>query len=132
MFLVFLQLWALPAVAATVRGTVTDTTGAPLPDVRVVVRSVASGQEAEAQTGADGHYDVTVPGAGTYLVLATRPAFAEAARTIVVEADDQALDVPVQLELGSFASAVSVTAAIRCRMAGPLTSALPPPGSRRG
>lgn len=106
-----LQIWALPALAATVRGTVTDGTGAALADARVVIRSVASGQEVDGQTGDDGRYELTAPGAGTYLLIVTRPAFAEAARTIVLDADEQTLDVPVQLELGSFTSAVSVTAA---------------------
>ena len=106
-----LAVWAVPALAATITGVVTDGTGAPLPDTRVVLRSVASGQEMEAQTGADGRYQIAAPGAGTYLVLVLRASFSEAARTIILDTDDQTLDVPVQLELGSFASSVSVTAA---------------------
>ena len=65
-----LLLWALPASAATVRGIVTDTTGAPLPDARVVVRDVATGREIEAQTGADGRFEITTAGSGTFLVIA--------------------------------------------------------------
>ena len=103
--------WAMPSAAATVRGLVTDSTGAPLPDTRVVLRSLATGQEAQGRTGADGRYELTMPSAGTYLVVVTRPAFAEAARTVVLAADDAVLEVPVALELGSLTSAVSVTAA---------------------
>ncbi|MEP7117607.1 MAG: TonB-dependent receptor [Acidobacteriota bacterium] len=106
-----LAVWAVPALAATVTGVVTDSSGAPLAGTRVVLRSVASGAEVEARTGADGRYTIPAPGAGTYLVLVLRPSFSEAARTISLDTDAQTLDVPVQLDLGSFASTVSVTAA---------------------
>ena len=45
-------------------GMATDGTGAPLPGTRVVLRSVTTGQETEAQTGADGRYafPAVVPG----------------------------------------------------------------------
>ena len=46
----------------------TDSTGAALPDARVVLRDVATGQEVRGQTGADGRYELTMPAAGTYLV----------------------------------------------------------------
>jgi hemoglobin/transferrin/lactoferrin receptor protein len=110
-FCAALAAGAVPALAATVTGVVTDGTGAPLPGTRVVLRSVTTGQEMEAQTGADGRYEITAPGAGTYLVLVLRPSFSEAAHTVTLDTDDQTIDVPVQLELGSFASSVSVTAA---------------------
>ena len=106
-----LALWAGPALAATVTGVVTDGTGSPLPGTRVILRSATTGQEVEGQTGADGRYTLEAPAAGTYLVLVVRAAFAESARTILIDSADQTVDVPVQLELGSFASAVSVTAA---------------------
>lgn len=106
-----LFLGATPALAATVRGTVSDATGAALPDARVVVRSLATGQEVEATTDAEGRFEVTTPGTGPYLVIVERAAFAEAARTIEITDEQAAVDVPVTLELGSFASAVSVTAA---------------------
>lgn len=101
---------AAPAFAATVRGTVTDATGAPLADARVVVRSLASGQEVEATTGADGRFDLSVPGGGTYLVVVERGTLVDAARTITLDGPDASVDLPVSLEVGSFSSAVSVTA----------------------
>jgi outer membrane receptor protein involved in Fe transport len=105
-----LVLGAFPAAAATVRGVVTDGTGAPLADARVVLRSVATGQETEVRTGPDGRYELTVPGTGVYLVVVSRSAFSDAAHTVVADTG-QPLDLPVQLELGSLASVVSVTAA---------------------
>ncbi|MCC6991284.1 MAG: TonB-dependent receptor, partial [Acidobacteria bacterium] len=109
--LIALLLWALPASAATVRGLVTDTTGAPLPDARVVVRDVATGREIEAQTGADGRFEITTAGTGTFLVIAERSSFAESAATVTIDSDDATVEVPISLEIGSFARAVSVTAA---------------------
>jgi outer membrane receptor protein involved in Fe transport len=104
-------LAAVPVFAATVRGVVSDVTGAALPDTHIVVRGLATGQETETDTGADGRFEIDLPAAGTYLVIVTRPGFSEAARTIVIETADASIDVPVQLDLGVFNAAVSVTAA---------------------
>ena len=73
--LVFLAavLAAAPVLAATVRGVVSDVTGAALPGSHVVLRGVATGQESETDTGADGRFQIDVPVAGTYLVIITRP-----------------------------------------------------------
>jgi outer membrane receptor protein involved in Fe transport len=104
-------LAAAPSFAATVRGVVSDVTGAALPDSHVVLRGLATGQESETDTGADGRFRIDAPSTGTYLVIVRRPGFSEAARTIVIENADASVDVPVQLELGVFKADVSVTAA---------------------
>jgi hemoglobin/transferrin/lactoferrin receptor protein len=104
-------LMAAPAFAATVRGVVSDATGSALPDSHVVLRGVATGQESATDTGADGRFQLEAPAAGTYLVIVTRPGFSEAARTVVIDSPEAAVDVAVQLELGVFSAEVSVTAA---------------------
>jgi outer membrane receptor protein involved in Fe transport len=104
-------LTSAPVFAATVRGVVSDVTGAALPDSHVVLRGVATGQETATDTGADGRFQLDAPDTGTYLVIVTRPGFSEAARTIVIETAEATVDVPVQLELGGFNAQVSVTAA---------------------
>jgi len=104
-------LTAAPVFAASVRGVVSDVTGAGLPDSHVVLRGVATGQETATDTGADGRFQLDAPVTGTYLVIVTRPGFSEAARTIVIETAETMVDVPVQLELGGFNAQVSVTAA---------------------
>ncbi|MGE0461706.1 MAG: TonB-dependent receptor [Vicinamibacterales bacterium] len=101
----------LPAFAATIRGVVTDTSGAPVAGTRVVLRDVATRQEVVVETGADGRYEVEAPTPGTYLVSVTREGFAEAAQTVIVESAEQQLDVPLSLEVGSVTAAVVVTAA---------------------
>ena len=104
--------WALPSTAATVRGLVTDGTGAALPER--ARRAARRGHRAggPGQTGPDGRYELTTPAAGTYLVVVTR------ARVLRSRAHrrrstppTQTLDVPVVLELGSLTTGVSVTAA---------------------
>jgi hemoglobin/transferrin/lactoferrin receptor protein len=99
------------ALAATVRGTVSDSTGAALPSARVVFRDIATGQERVAETDAKGSYRFEAPAAGTYLVLVTRRGFSEAARTVVVPDGDATIEVPVVLALGVLSTQVSVTAA---------------------
>jgi len=100
-----------PALAATIRGVVTDTSGAPVAGTRVVLRDVATRQELVVETGPDGRYEVEAPTTGTYLVSVTREGFSEAAQTVIVESLDQQLEVPLSLEVGSLAAAVVVTAA---------------------
>ncbi|HWI17064.1 MAG TPA: TonB-dependent receptor, partial [Vicinamibacterales bacterium] len=102
---------AVAAEAATVRGLVTDGSGAAIANTRVIVRDVATRQELLVETGADGRFEVQVPAAGTFIVIAARDGFSEAAVTIVVEDAAQSVEVPLTLEVGSVVSAVVVTAA---------------------
>ena len=102
---------AVAAEAATIRGVVSDVSGAPVARTRVVLRDVATGQEIVVETGPDGSYEADVPATGTYLVSVSREGFSESARTVIIERAEQALDVPLTLEVGAVTSAVVVTAA---------------------
>jgi hemoglobin/transferrin/lactoferrin receptor protein len=104
-------LVAVPADAATVSGRVSDVTGAVLIGRRVVLRGVATGRETVVETGTDGRFSFDVTTTGTYLVIVTRAGFAEAARTVVIAAADDRVDLPVALEIGAFSADVSITAA---------------------
>ena len=103
-------LTTAPVLAATVRGTVSDTSGAAVPSARVVLRDIATGQETSVDTDAQGAYRFVPSVAGTYLVIVSRGGFSEAARTVVVPDGDASLDVSVVLELGGVTAQVSVTA----------------------
>ncbi len=98
------------AAAATISGTVKDTSGGAMVGTRVVLRDVATRQETAVVTDADGRYTVEAPRAGTYLVSAARDGFSEAVETVIVQRADQGIDVPLQLNVGSVAAAVVVTA----------------------
>ena len=68
-------LLPVSALAATISGRVTDSTGAALPDARVVLRGVATGQETVVGSDSQGQYRVEAPTAGAYLVIVTRAGF---------------------------------------------------------
>jgi outer membrane receptor protein involved in Fe transport len=97
--------------AATIRGVVTDSSGAPVVATKVVVRHVATGQALAVDTGPNGDFEADVSSIGTYLISVTREGFSEAAETVTVERADQVFDVPLTLEVGSVTTAVVVTPA---------------------
>jgi hemoglobin/transferrin/lactoferrin receptor protein len=99
------------STAATISGVVSDPTGASIPGALVVLHGLATGHELSVETAADGRFTLQTSAAGTYLLIVTRSGFSEAARTVLVAGAEDALDVPVQLELGGFRAEVSVTAA---------------------
>lgn len=101
---------AVPSGAATITGVVSDITGAALPAARVVVRDIATGRESVGETDSQGRYAIDTPAASTYLVVVSRDGFSETARTIVVEAAANRVELPVQLELGGLTAQISVTA----------------------
>ncbi len=95
-----LLLAASPAAAqsgGTIRGTVVDVSGNPLPDVRVT--ATGSGVDAEAVTDAEGAYEFTALAAGDYVVTATL--FGYAAREIPVTIPAGAVET-VQIVLQPF------------------------------
>lgn len=101
----------LPAAAGTVRGVVTDATGAPVPGVRVALRDVATRQETVVETTETGQFELPTAVAGTFIVAATREGFSEAARTVVVSDPSAVMDIPLSLEVGALTTSVVVTAA---------------------
>jgi outer membrane receptor protein involved in Fe transport len=110
-----LCLWVTPALAATVTGVVTDSTGAPIEGARVVLQVVATGQQIETRTDGSGRYALTPPTAGSYLLVVTRDGFAESAQTVVVTQSEQTVDQFVTLQLGGLTADISVTAARNAR-----------------
>ena len=100
--------------AATVSGTVTDSTGGAVPEARVLLLDIATGLEQQTTTGADGRFRLDVDTGGTYLLVVTRTGFSEVARTLLLAADET-VDAPVTLELGSYTADITVTAARSAR-----------------
>ena len=103
-------LAASSALAATIRGTISDTTGAAITGARVTVRDIATRDERMVETDASGSFKVDVKDAGTYLVVAARAGFAEAARTVVIDEAGREVDASIALDLGALTDQVTVTA----------------------
>jgi outer membrane receptor protein involved in Fe transport len=99
------------AAAATVAGSVVDTSGGAMAGVRVVLKGVATGQETVTETDGSGRFALETATPGTYLVVVSRSGFSEVARTVLVSRPDEALDLRLTLELGALSAEVSVTAA---------------------
>lgn len=110
--LVFLivVLSSVPSLAATITGTIADTTGAVLPSARVTVRSIATSEERSVEADGAGRYRVDLTATGAYLVLVDHRGFAQAARTVMVERPDSELNLSIALELGVLSDEVIVTA----------------------
>ena len=68
LFLLSCGLTGLAQSTATLQGTVTDPTGAVMPNAKIVVRNQATGIERTTETDSDGNYQVAALPVGTYHV----------------------------------------------------------------
>lgn len=57
--------------AATLSGTVTDASGKPLPNAKVSVRDLTSGQSSQAQADSEGHFTIPNLAPGDYEIVAS-------------------------------------------------------------
>jgi len=72
-------VFALPALAqrqtASIAGSVTDASGAPVPGAKVSVKNLATGIARDTVSNDSGYYTVTALGAGRYQVAVTKEGF---------------------------------------------------------
>jgi Carboxypeptidase regulatory-like domain len=81
-----------------IRGTVTDSTGALVPDVTVTVLNINTGVTKDYQTNRDGVYDTSSIVAGRYTVTFTKPGFEKYVRgPITVEVGVTAVNAPLKV-----------------------------------
>lgn len=109
--LVLLLCCASAVTAAQIAGTVTDPSGAVVPNAQVVVREISTGVERQAETDLQGRYEAEAPTLGTYLVIVTREGFSPFTRTVDVTSSSARIDVPAALELGLSFIQLTVTPA---------------------
>ncbi|MDL2717739.1 MAG: TonB-dependent receptor [Acidobacteriota bacterium] len=106
-----LPLAAQGAVSGTLRGTVLDSTGAPVPGATVTVKSEALVRgTAGAVTDASGSFNFPSLPPGVYSVEAALPGFRGQKKEEVRISLGQALSLPFRLDLAPIASEVVVTA----------------------
>jgi hypothetical protein len=99
------------AVSGTLLGTVTDSTGAVVPNATVTI--VLTGQSAQYQTVTNGSGDYTVPNlpSGAYAVTVVAQGFKKETRSNIVLATNTTTRVDVNLVTGSTTETVEVTTA---------------------
>ena len=95
---------------ADILGTVTDPTGAVIPQAKVTVTNVGTQEARTALTDASGNYDFSLLPVGTYKVVVDLTGFkSSTVNQIAVEAGDRARE-DVKLETGTVGETVTVEA----------------------
>lgn len=112
---VFILLLMTSVVSAQVTtadivGTVTDTSGAVIADVTVMVKSLATGAEYSAITGSAGNYQITLLPPGRYTVRIAAAGFKTWIVPEVTLAISDRLRLDALLEVGQINQSVEVTA----------------------
>ena len=111
---VFLLAWSSIALGQTtfgrVAGTVTDPSGASLPNARVVLANVGTTEQRTAVTDSTGSYEFVNLTPGTYRLDVELAGFKHFTRDPIVVEVQQTASVDVTMELGMVTQTVKVTA----------------------
>jgi hypothetical protein len=97
-------------VTARIKGTVTDPSGAVLPNLTVSVTNANTGVVTTTKTNGSGDYIFPALPIGTYNISITAPGFKGFSATGIVLNIDQEFVEPVKLSLGSSADTISIEA----------------------
>jgi hypothetical protein len=102
----------LPAqtTLGTIIGEATDSSGAVLPEVEVVVRNVATNIEHRAKTGGNGLYQVTNLAPGRYSISAQRAGFRSLTLSDVMLETSATVRADLRLDVGDLTTRVTVEA----------------------
>jgi hypothetical protein len=102
--------WA-QSFTSTVSGTVTDPSGAVVPNAEITLTLVATETSAKVTTGSTGLYSFPNLRPGIYQLKASAPGFRDVVQKGVEVGIEQSLRVDVKLELGPSVQTIEVTAA---------------------
>jgi len=95
---------------ATINGTVTDPTGAVVPNASITITNPATGQTRAATSNDAGEYRFANLGVGSYTLAASASGFQKYSKTDLVVHPAQSLEANVSLQVGSQGQTVTVTA----------------------
>ena len=116
MFFVLFLLTTFSAWAQTVSGsivgTITDSTGAVVPNARIILTEVNTGATRTATSNASGNYAFTNLDAGEYRVEVEVPGFRKAAKSGITVLVNSTVRADVELQPGQVTEVVSVTAEV--------------------
>ena len=94
---------------ATLTGTVTDPSGASVPNATVKATNNATNNVSETKTTSDGVYTLPLLEPGQYRVEAVAPGFQTLSRTSITLAVGQRLNINLQLTVGQATTEITVT-----------------------
>src|SRR5262249_28317803 len=94
----------------TIRGTVTDPTGAAVPEAVVTARNANTGLTQASKTGADGVYSIPYLPVGDYSVVTEKTGFRKAEAAGIRVDVNSVRDLDVVLTLGSLDQTVEIAA----------------------
>jgi Carboxypeptidase regulatory-like domain/TonB dependent receptor len=113
-FALAILIFTLPSysqqVVGAITGTVTDPTGAAVPDATVRAVNTATNLEISAQTKSNGSFQVPELPAGTYRVTITKEGFKTETHTEVLVNGNRTTTVDAALVVGTVTASVEVTA----------------------
>ena len=98
------------AINAQIEGTVTDQTGAAIPNVKITVTNVGTGVTRTAVTDESGFYRVPLLPLGSYKVTAEAPNFKKLTREGITLTTGQAATISLQLQPGGITEEITVSA----------------------
>jgi hypothetical protein len=113
--LVFFAVFVPPLVAqftTVIEGTVTDPSGAGIPDAEVVVENQDTGVKRTVRTSDSGFFRAPSLPAGTYRIQITAQGFESQAQENVLLQSDQIKTLSIQLKVGTSATTVTVAAEV--------------------
>ena len=113
--LVFTVLFAASALVAqtekaTVRGTVTDSSGAVVPDAVITVTDIGTNIDRKTVSDTNGNYEVPDLQPGTFRIKADKAGFRSFVAASVLLDSGQVRRVDVPLQVGSTAETITVEA----------------------
>ena len=94
----------------TIRGIVTDASGATVPGADVTARNVNTGIVQNALTGADGVYNIPYLPVGTYTTITEKPGFQKSEAANIVLNINSVIDINVTLVVGGIEQKIEVQA----------------------
>jgi len=110
LFFLFAQSAPADNVYATIRGTVTDASGAVLPGVQVTATNTSTGISTSTTSQDTGAYEFLQLPIGSYTVSATKQGFKTFKSTSVTLVVNQVYNLPIGLEVGVVSETVEVKA----------------------
>jgi hypothetical protein len=110
---VFMMLSCLPSaraqVSASIKGIVTDPSGAPVPSAAIKTKNLETGAIRSGITDDAGRYLVLSLPVGEYEVRVTKPGFQDAIRSGIHLVVSQEASVDLRLQVGAVSSEITVT-----------------------